>query len=324
MKSEKIIDAIGEIKDEYIVEAHNKKELKPFNIMMLGKIVVGALALCLIITIVPNMLRGGNAGGDYYNKAANYVQESYYENGSDTSYYDFETKDSSARESININKKLIVTGDMNLETMDLDKALTNLNDAINNNDAYIQDSSINTRGVNRIYNATIRIPADNYQNFIGGIGNDGNITYYHENTKDITDTYSDLDAKLTSLKAQEEKVLEFYKEAKSIEDLMSVESRLSDIRYQIDYIETQLKNYDLLVAYSTLNITITETKAYTETSENFFTRLGNSFVNGWNSFINGVGDFVIDVVYNIWVIIIVVLIIFGAYKVYKHFRNKKK
>ena len=112
--------------------------------------------------------------------------------------------------------------------------------------------------------------------------------------------------------------------AKSIEDLMSIESRLSDIRYQIDYIETQLKNYDLLVAYSTLNITITETKAYTETSENFFTRLGNSFVNGWNSFINEVGDFVIDVVYNIWVIIIVVLIIFGAYKAYKHFRNKKK
>ena len=53
MKSEKIIDAIGEIKDDYIVEAHNKKELKPFNIMMLGKFVVGALALCLIITIVP-------------------------------------------------------------------------------------------------------------------------------------------------------------------------------------------------------------------------------------------------------------------------------
>lgn len=323
MKAEKIINAIGEIEDEYVEEAHKVNKKKIITWANFGKFSLAAMCLILVVAIVPNFFQSYNGTGA--DKGLVYESEGYYVNDKAMSngIVADESKAESAGLDLTVNKKLIVTGNINLETLDLDKILGQIGDNISQYGAYIQDSSINTSGYRRIYEATIRIPADNYQDFLNNIKGSGNVTYYHENTKDITDTYTNLDAKLTSLKAQEAKVLEFYKEAENISDLMAIEERLSNIRYEIDYIETQLKNYDLQISYSTLYITVTETKEYTETSESFFTRLGNSFVNGWHNFIDGIGDFVVDVVYNIWTIIIIVLLGFGAYKLYKHIKNKR-
>lgn len=105
---------------------------------------------------------------------------------------------------------------------------------------------------------------------------------------------------------------------------MAVESRLSDIRYEIEYYEAQIKNYDLLVSYSTLNLTVNETKVYTPVSQNFFARLGRSFTNGFSNFVDGIGDFIIDIVYNMWTILLLIALGFGAYKLYKFLRNRKK
>ena len=329
MKNEKLVDAIGLIDDEYIKEAHERKLIKKrvFGWDLVGKFAVAAICLCLVITIVPNIFDSysKSAGGDasYVARNNNYSSNGYElsEDMAKTSSSNYESKDGTT--DLKQNKKLIVTGNLNLETMDLDELLSKLNESINKYGAYIQDSSINTSGYRRIYEAAIRIPAENYEAFLSGVKDNGNVTYYHENTKDITDAYTDLDARLTSLKAQEDRVLEFYKEAKTIEELMAIEERLSEIRYEIDYIENQLKNYDLQVAYSTLYITVYETKEYTETSVSFWTKLGNSFKNGWTNFTNGVGNFILDVVYNIWTIIVIAALGFGVYKLYKYIRNKR-
>ena len=327
MKNEKLVDAIGLIDDEYIKEAHEKRLIKKsFNWGLVGKLATAALCLCLVVAIVPNMFssfaKSSGGSASYVARNNNYGADGAYELSEDMApSQSYEAKSDTV--DLKQNKKLIVTGNLNLETMNLDELLAKLNESINKYGAYIQDSSINTSGYRRIYEAAIRIPAENYEEFVSGVKGNGNVTYYHENTKDITDTYTDLNAKLTSLKAQEERVLEFYKEAKTIDELMAVEERLSELRYEIDYIETQIKNYDLQVAYSTLYITVSETKEYTETSVSFWTRLGNSFTNGWTNFTSNVGDFVLDVIYNIWTIIILVLVVFGAYKLYKHIRSKR-
>ena len=188
---------------------------------------------------------------------------------------------------------------------------------------YVQKSVSGNRGSNRYYEAAIRIPAEHYSQFLEEIKGSGNATYYSEETKDITDSYTDIQARLSSLKAQEAKVLEFYDKAVDLDDLMSVEERLSEIRYEIEYYEAQIKNYDLQVAYSTLNLTVNETKVYTPVSTSFFSRLARSFSNGFKNFISGVEDFIIDVVYNLWTILLIILIGFVAFKVRKAIINRR-
>ena len=338
MKNEKLINAIGMIDDRYIEEAHqpNRKKFR-WNWDLAGKIAIGFACLCLLVTIGPKILFNGaksdaagsgyymNGGGEEYdtNSYAPSTYESSYRADSDASYYENSKDNTSVNETAIKSKMLIVTGELNMETMDLDKLLEELEKNVSAFGGYFQDSSISTSGSYRYYTAVVRVPAENFTEFLDGVEKAGNVTYYHENTKDITDTYTDLSARVTPLKAEEARVLDFYKEAKDLDDLLMIESRLTEIRYEIDYLETQLKNYDLQVAYSTLTISIRETSTYTETSVSFWDRLASSFRYGWTNFVSGIEDFVLDVVYYFWNILLFAAIIFGAYKLYKYIRSRR-
>lgn len=252
------------------------------------------------------------------------ISEEFYPGEFSTANYKMADNSINVDKTINNtqpSKKLIVTGSLNLETSKFDETLESLNKSIAEVGGYVQYSSVNSYDDRRIYDATIRVPADKYSSFASKVKDSAKVTYYSENVEDITDTYTDLEAKQKSLKAEEEKVLEFYKQAKTIDELMSVEQRLTDIRYQIDSIESSLKNYDLLTSYSTLNVNITELNDYVKPNEGFFSRLSSAFVNSITNFINIIGDIIIFIVSNIWFILVILLVV---YFVYKKRKNKTK
>ena len=282
MKADKLIDAIGMIEDGYIEEAHAKKRQKRniFSWQNVLKLVSALVVLMMVVTVMPKMFRKSAAGGS---NGAYYASDSMMYEASDGYISDYDAKPSSSYASdedaksentLTANKKLILTSSLDLETQDLDEVMASIAENIAKYGAYVQSSSVYTRASgSRAYEATIRIPADNYAEFINETKGLGNAVTYKENVQDVTDSYMDIEARLTSLKAQEDRVLEFYKDAKTIEELMSIEERLSEIRYEIEYYESQIKNYDLLVAYSTLNISVTETQFPYKTGQRVRERL---------------------------------------------------
>ena len=341
MKDKKLVDAIGKIDDKYIKEAHalNKKRFV-LNWAFVGKTLSAVLCLVLIISFVSNTFRMGSTSAYEYALEEEYTTGSAAFEVKNKTDYKYEAPQAALSEGTlngdllsdgallidyEINKKLIVNGGMNIETNEFDSVMNSLDEAIKEVGGYVQSSSISQRGNEcRFYNATIRIPADKYAGFISKTKEKTNVTYYDECVEDITDTYTDLEARLNSLKAEEEKVLDFYSKAKNLEELMSVESRLTDIRYEIDSIQTRLKNYDLLVSYSTLNITIEETKVYSKVNDSFIMRITNAFKNGCNNFISAIEDFVLGIVYNIWQIILIIVIIIIIIFVIKKIKKKSK
>ena len=346
MKTDKLIDAIGQIDDEYIEEAH-KETKKRFEFRLnwttFGKIAAAACVLLLVINIFPvffhSFAMSGGAkdsaspaeyGGSYYynNSGGGYAEESVQAAPAMEEaemVYDEEAKAEGNTSALRENKKLILTSYMTMETQDMDELLDKINAMVSASGGYIQRSSIYNQNTNsRSYDACIRIPAANYTSFLESLKGEGNALYYSEETRDVTDSYTDIQARLSSLKAQEAKVLEFYDKAEDLQDLITVESRLSDIRYQIESYEAQIKNYDLLISYSTLNLTINETKVYTPTSPSFFERLGSAFTRGFSRFVDGIEDFILDIVYNIWTILFLAVLGFIGYRLYRRFRNKRK
>ena len=347
MKTDKLLDAIGMIDDSYIKEAHEekKKERRIFRLSdfrlsweLMGKLATAGICLFLAVGILPNVFHSYDqksaSDGSYNSYGSSYVykdEEAYASEpmeamAEDNAFDEYKTDANSLTENLrkDENKKLILTANMQMETKDLDETISSLLEKVNACGAYVQRSSSYTRNSStRIYEATLRIPADQYGAFIAELKGAGNTLSYNDEIEDIKDSYTDIQARINSLKAQEERVLDFYRKAETIEDLMSVESRLSDLRYQIEYYEAQIKNYDLLVAYSTLHITISETTVYTPENPGFFSRLGGSFTDGWHDFIGNIGDFLVDVVYNIWTILLLAGLGYLGYRIYKRIRNRK-
>ena len=63
MKAEKIINAIGEIEDEYVEEAHKANKKKIITWANFGKFSLVAMCLILVVAIVPNFFQSYNGIG---------------------------------------------------------------------------------------------------------------------------------------------------------------------------------------------------------------------------------------------------------------------
>ena len=76
--------------------------------------------------------------------------------------------------------------------------------------------------------------------------------------------------------------------AETLADILEIESRLTDVRYQLESMESQLRTYDNLVDYATVTLTVKEVKQLTPTAEKgFWEKIGDGFVDSARSVWSG-------------------------------------
>lgn len=219
-------------------------------------------------------------------------------------------------QNVQDDRKLIKTVDMNVETEDYDQLMVNIQNKVNSMGGYIE--SMNTSGTaeegRRNGNISARVPADQVDQFVTHVSGISNITYKSENVEDVTLTYVDLDSHKKMLQAEEERLIEMMDQAETMEDIISIESRLTDVRYQIESMESQLRTFDNQIDYSTVTISVSEVQKITITqNKSALERMGIGFSNSMNQIGYGLKEFGIGiVVYLPYIILcmIILLIIF--------------
>jgi len=213
------------------------------------------------------------------------------------------------------DRKIIVTGDLSINATNIKNVIEKINEAINKYDAYVISSNESNYSDYQYASVTVRIPADKFNDFIDDLKNENNVTNLSINSDDITDTYIDSEARLNNLKIQEERLLEILKQAETVSDIITIESELTNVRSNIEYYETTLKNYDKQVEYSTLYINVSS--SVKETSYSFTSRIKDALGNTFNSFINIIQDIVIFLIYAIPYIVVIVIVVVVIIKIKK-------
>lgn len=219
------------------------------------------------------------------------------------------------------DRKLIKTVNMDVETREYDKLLnavenkvTELGGYIESLDAYNGSTYYSYRST-RNANLTIRIPKDRLEEFQNTVSELGNVTSRSENVQDVTLTYVDLESHRDALRTEQERLLQLLEQAESVEDIITIEQRLSDVRYQLESMESQLRSYDNRVDYSTVYLYIDEVEVYTPVEEEtVWERISTGFVDSLKNIGEGLKEaaiwFVIHIPYLvIWAIVIVIIIL---------------
>lgn len=161
--------------------------------------------------------------------------------------------------------KIILSASVELETKDFSKSTEGIISSVKGKGGFVQSSNIygsedtNSRGANYI----IRIPKNYFEDFLINIGNLGKVVGKSTQGNDISSQYYDTEAHLKALKIQEERLLELLKKSGSLKDILEIENQLSNVRYQIESLTTNLKNWDNLVDYTTISLNIHEVKELT-------------------------------------------------------------
>lgn len=249
----------------------------------------------------------------------------------ETSYYDTEDavaeEDAAYEENTEIdvqdtNRKLIRNVDMNVETEEFDALLQNVQNRITSLGGYVENSEIyNGSGYYDGYssmrsaNLTARIPAEKLDEFLSLVSEMSNVTRKNESVTDVTLQYVDMQSHKQALQAEQTRLLELMEQAESIEDIISLESRLSEVRYQIESMESQLRTFDNQVSYSTVELYIEEVETYTPIEEpGRLQKMTEGFVDSLQGVGNGFLDFCIGFVIAlpyllVWAIVIVIIVL---------------
>ena len=228
------------------------------------------------------------------------------------------TETPEVNESATSQRKLIKTVDLSVETKDYDGLMVSLEKRIEELGGYIEslgayNGSYYSGRTNRSANITARIPADKLDGFVKQIGEEANVVDRNESVEDVTLQYVDLDSHARMLEEEQERLLELLENAQTIEDIITIESRLSEVKYQLESMKSQLRTFDNKVTYSTVHIYIDEVKELTPVVEQTAgERIAEGFMESIRDIGEGFKEFFIGLVINIpyiivWAVIIAVI-----------------
>ena len=216
-------------------------------------------------------------------------------------------------------QKLIRRVNIDAETEDLDALLVQLQAQISASNGYIESQDLyngssysNYR--NRNANLTIRIPADKLDGFVVQLKDASNVVNYSESQEDVTLTYVSTESRIKALETEQERLLELLSQAENMSDLLEIEARLTDVRYELESVTSQLLVLANKVDYATINLYISQVKEYTEVDEQtVWQRISNGFKENLKDIGEGAVDFFVWLVtYSPQLVLSAVVIVGGS------------
>ena len=207
-------------------------------------------------------------------------------------------------------QKIIYRASLRMESTDFDTARDTLLTAVEATGAWIESSQLSGRAedADRYANYTVRVPADRYRDFLEQAGQSGNVLGLDENAENVTSSYIDLEARITSLENQRDRLNELAAQAETTADLLEIENRLSDVQYQLESYTQQQRALDGQITYSTVEISLSEVASLTPTGGSFAQRLSDAFAGGWHGFVLFLQGLVLTLVY-LWPLVLVAVVV---------------
>lgn len=171
----------------------------------------------------------------------------------------FPINEQPANESELTERKIVKNGSLEILIKQAEETAQKIKEIAQRLKGFVSQSNIyEVSQGNKAGYVTIRIPVKSFDLAMEEIKNLA-IKVENENidAQDVTEEFIDLEARLNNLQAEEKQYLEIMKRAVTIEDILNVTSRLSNVRNNIERIEGQLKYLTDRVDLATISVQLT-------------------------------------------------------------------
>lgn len=242
------------------------------------------------------------------------------------------TADYKVEASAPTDRKLIRTVELEAETTDFDNLITQLTKKVTELGGYMEESRIDgnrlsnySQPVAKMAVITARVPGDKLEQLVSAVESSSNIVAKVETTRDATLEYANVESLKKSLEIEQERVWMILEKAEDMEAILSLESHLTEIRYQLESMESQLRLFDNQVSYSTVQLRIQEVLSLTpeplptDTNAN---RIKNGFKNNLRNVTNGLVNLSIALITNIPYIIVIAVVCLVVLLIYRFMQRR--
>lgn len=234
-------------------------------------------------------------------------------------------------------EKIIYSANATVETTDFDGTLARLQELVQSFGGFVESSSLNgsnyysqARGnaSTRSAEYSLRVPSSRFSELMGSLSTLGNVPYTSTYTENISAQYYDLNARLEACRTQETRLLEMMEKAETVSDIVVIEDRLTELRYQIESMQSTLNGWDRQVSYSSVYLSVREVTVYTpEAKLSYGQELALALRNGLRSagqFLKDLLVFLVEALPTLLILVpLVWLIVFVIVRLIRRRKRKK-
>ena len=219
---------------------------------------------------------------------------------------------------------LVKTVRLSIEVNDYELARTKIDSIVKIYKAWISSENMYNYDYRISNDFSIRVPSNSLDQVLTGfISISKKVDYQNLETSDVTEEYIDVDSRLKTQKELERRFIGLLRRTDSIEEILKIETKLAEVRGQIESFEGRLKYLKSRVNYSTVYLSVYQRIDYKfvpEPSKGFWERFKSSINRGWKGFV----VFILFLI-RLWPIwILGGLLTFIIYLIDKRRRNRGK
>jgi len=188
-------------------------------------------------------------------------------------------------EMASTDQKLVYTANVTIETSGYADSVAALRQLIQDFGAGIENESESTSssGSEKIHYSyfTVRVDPERLNDFLDRLPDIGSVTARSLSSENITQVYNDNEVQIAALEKEEQRLLEMMDKAETVEEMIAVESRLTEVETQLNQYKTQKSYYDNEVRHATVYIDLEEVQSYQDVgnSSGFWGMVKKTFRN---------------------------------------------
>ena len=157
----------------------------------------------------------------------------------------------------NPSRNLILTANVSMKTQDPWATADKARAIANGLGGDILAMSQTGQGENRSALITLRVPSDRFDEALRQLKQlDGEVLTSNVDAKDVTDQFTDLQARLVAKQAEEQRYLQLFPQAKTVDETLKIDAALGNVRVQIEQLQGQLNLIKNRTEFSTITMSI--------------------------------------------------------------------
>jgi hypothetical protein len=180
---------------------------------------------------------------------------------------------------------------------DFDASQKRLESILKRHGGYVGDMTTSApEGADHKLTAALRVPSDRLDAAISEVKEIGRVESESQSGEDVTSQYVDLQARLTNARNTEQRLTELLRrQTGKLDEVVTVEEKISDVREQIERMEAEQKNLGRRVNFGTLNVSFSEERKsqLQVVPPSVGTQFHNAAVEGYSSVVDGIVSFLV-------------------------------
>lgn len=273
------LHASDKLKDKISQSAFDK----PKNSVNRKKRIMTVIAACLAVAVIVTGVFAANPLSQA--KQENNIEVGY--DGADESISDsangyggteLYAAGSSAYSEVSADsRKIIKHASVSIETKNSGELIKKINDNVKSTNGYVSSLEENNYNDCKRISTTVNVPPEKLDEFIEFLEKNGTITEKSVVTSDITDSYTETESKLKAYETEEKALLGILEKCDNVQDTITVQNRLSEVRSELEAMKSQKEQYDSQISYSEVTISVLQVERESKVVKGFGAEVSEKF-----------------------------------------------